>query len=157
MGGRAKRRHTFHLMYHRRIKAEYFGFDAKVVDGVTHKAVGAIFTSKQVHRRFRMSSRTWEGIYADIIDLIKRNPDFNKGPDAINLEGATACQKLCSCKRLLAYRNSVDCAEEYTGVAENEGRLLLFSFCIWLDAVYGPDYLGTWIKEAIRKEIDINA
>ena len=157
MGGRAKRRPTFHLMYHRRIRAEYFGFDAKVVDGVTHKAVGALFTLKQFHKRFRMSSKTWERIYADIIDPIKGNPDFNKGPDATNRQGATACQKLCSCIRQLAYGNSADCAEEYTGVAENQGRLLLLSFCTWLDVVYGPEYLGAWTQEAIQKEIDSNA
>ena len=156
-GGRAARRPSHHTLFHRRIKEEYFGYDAYFKDGVFYKKTYPMYTEKKFHRRFRMSPKTFERIYKDIISDDKGNPDFKKGKDVCKVEGATALQKLVSCIRQLAYGNSADIAEEYTGVAENTGRLMLLSFCKWMDVVYGAKYLGAWTKEAIKKEMDINA
>ena len=104
-----------------------------------------------------MSAKTFERIYKDIISEDKGNADFKKGEDACKVQGATALQKLVSCIRQLAYGNTADIAEEYTSVAENTKRLILLSFCSWVDVVYGPTYLGAWTVEAVRKEMAINA
>ena len=156
-GGRAARRPSHHVMYHRRIKEEYFGYDSFTKDGIPYKKQLPLYTDKKFHRRFRMSAKTLERIYRDIISDDKGNPDFMKGKDVCKVQGATALQKLVSSIRQLAYGNTADIAEEYTGVAENTGRLMLLSFCSWLDVVYGPTYLGAWTVEAVRKEIAINA
>ena len=51
----------------------------------------------------------------------------------------------------------MDIAEDYTGVHKSTGRLILLSFCGWLNLVYGPTYSSVWTQEVIRKEMDKNA
>ena len=78
-----------------------------------------------------MSPKTFERIYKDIISEDKGNLDFKKGEDACKVQGATTLQKLVSCIRQLAYGNTANIAEDYTGVAGNTGRLMLLSFCLF--------------------------
>ena len=50
-----------------------------------------------------------------------------------------------------------DIAEEYTGVKEEQGRKTMIAFCSWLDVFHGPEFLGAWTTETVRKEMAINA
>ena len=51
-GGRATRRPSHHVMYHRRIKEEYFGYDSFTKDGVPYKNQMLLYSDKKIHKRF---------------------------------------------------------------------------------------------------------
>ena len=122
-----------------------------------HEAVGAFFSVPKFHKRFCMSPRLFEMLYHDITNPITRYPEFHKGPDAAGNFGASTLQKLVNVMRQLAHRNIADIVEEYIGVHENSGRLMLLHYWIRLDVFYGPTNLGAWTEEAIKKGMDINS
>ena len=156
-GGRKAREPSRNERFHKRIMEDYFGIPRFEKDGVVHAAIPAFFTIPKFYRRFRISPYTFEKLYNGIVDPVTGSSEFRKGPDATGTMGASALQKLVSCIRQLAYGNSADVAEEYTGVQEKQGRLMLYAFCRWLDVVHEPTYLGVWIAKAVKKEMDKNA
>ena len=136
---------------------DYFGIQAFDKHGILEPAVPAIYSELKFYRRFRMSPYTFEKLYNGIVDPVTGSLEFQKGRDATGAMGASALQKMVSCVRQLACGNSADVAEEYTGVQEETGRLMLYAFCTWLDVVHGPTFLGAWTEEAIKEEMDKNA
>ena len=99
----------------------------------------------------------FERLYHDITDPINGSKDLQKGPNVAGIIGAFALQKLVGAVRQLAYGSASDLVEGYTGVQENQGRLMLYAFCDCLGVSYRPTYLGAWIEEALQKEMDKNA
>ena len=153
-GGRAARKAPRHESFHKRIMEDYFGIQAFDKHGILQPAVPAIYSELKFCRRIRMSLYTFEKLYNGIVDPVTGSLEFQKGPDATGAMGASALQKMVSCVRQLAYGNFADVAEEYTGVQEETGRLMLYAFCTWLDVVHGPTFLGAWTEEAIKEEMD---
>ena len=58
--------------------------------------------------------------------------------------------------RLLAYACGTDSVAEYTGVKAECARDALYSYCKFVFRAYGPEYLGRWGEEDLKKEMNVN-
>ena len=155
-GGRKKKPIGLHIDFDSRIMADYFGVVAKDVDGVITRGVRPRFGSKKFNRRFRMSSKRFCKLHAEISHPERGDDFFQTGCDAMGKHGPTTLQKLVAAIRQLAYGTASDHVEEYTGVADGTARKALRHFSKWLDKRYGAKFLGAWTEEAIKKEMAAN-
>ena len=137
---------------------QYFGKAAEIdSDRVVQKRrTTADFQLKEFHNRFRMSPNLFQTIYDDIQDPESGSSDFQGTTDAIGRRGPSALQKMVSVLRLICYGCACDSVTEYTGVKAECAREALYSFCKFICRWYGPQFLGRWGEEELRKEMDEN-
>ena len=158
-GGRRHKLIADHGWYHANITRDYFG--TRAVYSEDGKLLGikkkARFPVKRFHRRFRMSPRLFERIFWDITDPEIGCEFFYHRSDALGVFGSSSLQKVCAAIRQLAYGTASDHVEEYTGVADVTALLSLRWFCKFVIRQYGPEYLGAWKAEDIKKEMEVNA
>ena len=158
-GGRRRRRQTDHKEFHGNILKQYFGKPAEVDEnGVVQKRrATADFQLTDFHNRFRMSPDLFQTIYDDIRDPEYGSSAFQGATDAVGRCGPSALQKIISVMRLISLGCATDSVAEYTGVKAECARDALYSFCNFICRTYGPEYLGRWGEEELKKEMEVNA
>ena len=141
----------------KRIMDDFFGTPAVTIDGVIHEQIPAWQSLHTFYRRFRMDPKLFAKLLKEIQDPVDGHKMFRVKPNCAGEEGPTALQRLTAVIRILAYGIAFDAVHDYTGVQELLARNCTYAFCDWIAAKYGSTHLGVWTKEAIKKEMDINA
>ena len=156
-GGRRRRRsQRSHEDHHKRMLEDMYGVPAFDADGVVHESRPPYMSDFQFNRRYRMGPKLFARLLFEIQDPVTGHEHFRERPDACGVVGASALQKLVTVLRILAYGVAFDAVHLYTGVQECVAKKEFYAFCDWLNARYGPTYMGVWTPEAIAAEMTKN-
>jgi len=101
-------------------------------------APNAVYSQREFHRRFRMTSRLFNKIENDIENF---DSYFVQKTDCVGVKGFTARQKCAAALRMLAYGTSADACDEYLRMAESTALETHDRFCQAIFFLYKDQYL----------------